>query len=202
MFGVSISSSILYGRHGGPRTEEAGTQTSPLVLSFHDGCRSSLLLAVRAGHFIAAGLVLFCAGNRGLLERWPASRVIGYLGRTFVQPVLGPFSCPCGRFDRGVRLDQTSVRDARIGLVIAYVASSGNCRPVLSRPSKRPRRVESPVLLILVAWDGIRHGKPEVAQIFDEVADRLELKGEIPFAFGPIAGPPLPSGTWPNHWPE
>ena len=72
---------------------------------------------------LAAGLVLFCAGRRGLLERWPASRVISYLGQTSYSLFLVHFPVLVVVSTAWVRFDQTSVRDARIGLAIAYVAS-------------------------------------------------------------------------------
>jgi peptidoglycan/LPS O-acetylase OafA/YrhL len=72
---------------------------------------------------LAAGLVLFWAGRLGLLERWPASRVISYLGQTSYSLFLVHFPVLVVVSTAWVRLDQTSVSDARIGLAIAYVTS-------------------------------------------------------------------------------
>ena len=72
---------------------------------------------------LAAGLVLFSAGKRGLLECWPASRVISYLGQTSYSLFLIHFPVLVVVSTAWVRLDRTSVRDARIGLAVAYVAS-------------------------------------------------------------------------------
>lgn len=72
---------------------------------------------------LAAGLMLFWAGQRGLLERWPTSRVISYLGQTSYSLFLVHFPVLVVVSTTWLRLDQTSVSDARIGLVTAYVAS-------------------------------------------------------------------------------
>jgi peptidoglycan/LPS O-acetylase OafA/YrhL len=72
---------------------------------------------------LAAGLLLFFAGKHGLLERWPASRLVSYLGQTSYSLFLVHFPVLVIVSTAWLWLDRASVWDARIGLSVAYVAS-------------------------------------------------------------------------------
>jgi peptidoglycan/LPS O-acetylase OafA/YrhL len=72
---------------------------------------------------LATGLVLFYGGKHGLLERWPASRLVSHLGQTSYSLFLVHFPVLVVVSTAWLWLDRTSVWDARIGLAVAYVAS-------------------------------------------------------------------------------
>ena len=72
---------------------------------------------------LAVGLLLFWAGKCGLLERWPASRLVSYLGQTSYSLFLVHFPVLVVVSTAWQWLDRTSVWEARIGLAVAYVAS-------------------------------------------------------------------------------
>jgi peptidoglycan/LPS O-acetylase OafA/YrhL len=72
---------------------------------------------------LAAGLLLFWAGKQGLLERWPTSRLVSYLGQTSYSLFLVHFPVLVVVSTAWLWLDRTSVWEARIGLAVAYATS-------------------------------------------------------------------------------
>jgi peptidoglycan/LPS O-acetylase OafA/YrhL len=69
------------------------------------------------------GLVLFYGGKLGLMERWPTSRVVRYLGRTSYSLFLVHFPVLVVVSTVWARFDWTSPRAAVTAVVVAYIAS-------------------------------------------------------------------------------
>jgi peptidoglycan/LPS O-acetylase OafA/YrhL len=72
---------------------------------------------------LLTGLVLFLGGKFGLMERWPASRVVSYLGRTSYSLFLIHFPVLVLVLTLWARFDWTSPWAAMTALVVAYIAS-------------------------------------------------------------------------------
>jgi peptidoglycan/LPS O-acetylase OafA/YrhL len=72
---------------------------------------------------LAAGLKLFFGGKLGLMERWPASRLIDNLGRTPYSLFLIHFPVLIVVTIWWVACDWSSSRQSAAGLVVSYLAS-------------------------------------------------------------------------------
>jgi peptidoglycan/LPS O-acetylase OafA/YrhL len=72
---------------------------------------------------LVSGLVLFLGGKLGIMDRWPKSRVIGYLGRTSYSLFLVHFSVLVAVATLWTRLGWTDPWAAVAGLAVAYIAS-------------------------------------------------------------------------------
>jgi len=72
---------------------------------------------------LLTGLILAVGGKTGLMESWPASRVVAYLGRTSYSLFLIHFPVFVVVWTVWTKLDETSSWSALAGLIVAYVAS-------------------------------------------------------------------------------
>jgi peptidoglycan/LPS O-acetylase OafA/YrhL len=72
---------------------------------------------------LATGLVLFVGGESGLMDRWPTSRAMGYLGRTSYSLFLIHFPVLVAVSTLWVWFAWTSRWSAVSGLAVAYIAS-------------------------------------------------------------------------------
>jgi len=72
---------------------------------------------------LITGIVLFLGGKLGIMERWPASRLVGYLGRTSYGLFLIHFPVLIVVSTVWVRMDWATQGMAIAGLIVAYVAS-------------------------------------------------------------------------------
>ncbi len=72
---------------------------------------------------LATGLVLYAAGKRGLIDRWPASRIVAYLGQTSYSLFLVHFSALVIVATIWTAAGWSSRHEAAAGLVVAYGAS-------------------------------------------------------------------------------
>jgi peptidoglycan/LPS O-acetylase OafA/YrhL len=72
---------------------------------------------------MVTGLFLFLGDKLGLLNSWPRSRLVAYLGRTSYSLFLIHFPVLVVVETAWARLGRTSPWDAVAGLCVAYVAS-------------------------------------------------------------------------------
>ncbi len=72
---------------------------------------------------LLTGLMLFAAGKLDWMERWPASRVVGYLGRTSYSLYLIHFPVLVAVSTLWVRFGWSSWWNGAFGLIVAYFGS-------------------------------------------------------------------------------
>lgn len=94
------------------------------------GLYAVMIVAALAFHFrlqlvvtLITGLGLFAAGKSGVMDRWPESRAIDYLGRTSYSLFLVHFPVLVLVATVWVWLGWTEPWTAVAGLMVAYVAS-------------------------------------------------------------------------------
>jgi peptidoglycan/LPS O-acetylase OafA/YrhL len=94
------------------------------------GCYAAMMVAALAYDWrwrqvtsLLIGLVLFGGGRSGLMERWPASRLVAYLGRTSYSLFLIHYPVLIAVSSLWVRFGWSGRSSAIAGLIVVYAAS-------------------------------------------------------------------------------